>query len=72
MEEDKRKYNKLLKRYYDGCEYLEKNPENFTRYIDLLMKIKEELENLLIKIENKYGKATEKEILNGFSFEEEK
>lgn len=64
--ENKKKYNKLLQRYYNGCEYLEKNPNDFHKYINNLLNIKKELEETLIQIQKEYGKITNAEILEGF------
>lgn len=62
MEEYKLQYNKLLERYYNGCKYLETNPDEIEKYLDLLLNIKKEL-NIIIEKNN----ITDKNIiLNGF------
>lgn len=62
MESYKEEYNNLLKRYYNGCDYLEKNPQECEKYLDLLLNI---LENINIMIEE--NNITDKNIiLNGF------
>lgn len=62
----KLKYNALLKRYYNGCNYIMENSDEFFKYITNVMSFKAQLEQTLILIEKLYGKATEDEILNGF------
>ena len=65
MVEEKMKYNYILNRYYNGCNYLEENPDQFNKYINKIMDFKKELENILEKIQNKQ-KVSEEEILGGF------
>jgi len=65
VEELKMKYNYILNRYYNGCNYIEEKPEEFNKYIDKIMKFKEELETLLEKIE-RIQRISEEEILGGF------
>lgn len=64
--ENKKKYNKLLQRYYNGCKYLEENPNDFSKYINNLLDIKEKLEKTLIEIQRQCGIVTDIEILEGF------
>ena len=52
----------LLKRYYNGCKYLENNPDKFEEYLSLLLNIREKLD---ISIE-KYNIYNSDIILNGF------
>lgn len=66
MEDDKIIYNRLLKRYYNGCKYLEENPNDFSKYIDNLLDIKEKLEKTLIKIIKQNENVSDIEILEGF------
>lgn len=61
MERYKEKYNHLLRRYYDGCKYLEENPDKFEKYLDLLLNIKKELDIMIVKYN-----INENNILNGF------
>lgn len=61
----KEKYNKLLKRYINGCEYLKNNPEKQEKYLVELIKILDEMNRILKEIE-KEEKITEKEMLIGF------
>lgn len=65
MEKLKKQYNYLLNRYYNGCNYIEENPDQFNKYINKIMDFKEELENILEKIQNEQ-KVSEEEILGGF------
>lgn len=65
VEELKRQYNKILKRYYNGCNYVIENPEELEKYIKNIMEFKEELERIITKIE-KMGKASKEEIIGGF------
>lgn len=62
MDKLKQTYNKLLQRYYNGCNYIEEHIEEVDKYLpavqDLLNKINEILE--------KIPDTTEEEILNGF------
>lgn len=62
MELYKSKYNKLLKRYYNGCKYLSENLNECDKYLPLLLQI---LDNInIIILENN---ITDTEIiLNGF------
>lgn len=62
MEEYKQEYNKLLKRYYNGCEYLKNNPNEFDFYFDGLLKILDKL----VEIVGNHTEMTNEEILNGF------
>lgn len=62
-------YNYNLRRYYNGCNYLEKHPEEFDKYIDELNGIKENLEILINEI-MKQENVNEKEILGGFVVEQ--
>lgn len=66
LEELKKKYNHYLNRYYNGCNYVIKYPETFDKYIDEIMKIKDEVEFYLEQI-MQFEKVTEQEILNGFT-----
>lgn len=61
-------YNYNLNRYYNGCNYLENNPEKFDKYIEELTSIKENLEILVSEI-MKQQEVTEDEILGGFALE---
>ena len=61
----KQKYNYILNRYYNGCNYVEAYPEEFNKYIDKVMQFKTELEKL-IKIIEKKQRISEEEILGGF------
>ena len=65
IQELKMQYNYLLNRYYNGCNYVEVNPDQFNKYIEKIMDFKKELEEILIEIEKQY-KVTEDEILGGF------
>lgn len=62
MEEYKQEYNKLLTRYYKGCEYLKNNPHRFNEYFSELLKIL----NNINEINKKHPEMTKDEISNGF------
>ena len=65
VEELKMKYNYLLNRYYNGCNYIEEHPEQFDKYFDKIMEFKNEIEKILDEIQ-KVEKVSEEEILGGF------
>lgn len=58
----KNTYNKILQRYYNGCNYISEHLEEVDKYLPIV----EELLNKLNKILEKIPEATEEEILNGF------
>lgn len=62
MEGYKQEYNKLLTRYYKGCEYLKNNPHRFNEYFTELLKILDNI-NKITKI---HPEMTQEELLNGF------
>ena len=62
MEDYKIKYNKLLERYYNGCNYLNNNIGKYDKYIPLLLDILNDMN----KIINENPSMTNDEILNGF------
>lgn len=62
MEKLKQTYNKLLQRYYNGCNYIEKHLEEADKYLPKVLEILNKINKILEKIPN----ATEEEILNGF------
>ena len=59
------KYNYVLNRYYNGCNYIEANPDQFNKYIDRVINFKTQLDEILTEIEKKQI-VTENEILGGF------
>ena len=65
VEELKIKYNYILNRYYNGCNYVESHPEEFEKYIEKIIEFKSELDDLIKQIEGKQ-KISEEEILGGF------
>lgn len=65
VEELKMKYNYLLNRYYNGCNYIEEHPEQFDKYFDKIMEFKNEIEKILDEIQ-KTEKVSEEDILGGF------
>lgn len=65
VEELKMKYNYILNRYYNGCNYIEAHPDEFEDYINIVMGFKEQLEELLAKIES-IQLVSEDDILGGF------
>lgn len=62
MEKLKEKYNYNLKKYYAGCKYIEKNPNEFDKYINVVLGFLNNINSLLEQIPG----ATKKEILEGF------
>lgn len=58
----KKAYNKVLKRFYNGCNYIEEHPEETDKYYPKIL----ELKNTMDKILEKLPKVTKEEILNGF------
>lgn len=63
MEKLKQEYNKTLKRYYNGCNYIEEHIEEVDKYLPTI----EELLNKLNLIIKRIPGITEEEILNGFT-----
>ncbi|MBQ3413971.1 MAG: hypothetical protein IJH39_01190 [Clostridia bacterium] len=61
MQNIKELYNKTLKRYYDGCNYLMEHPEEWNKYEKAVLSLLDKLNKILDLIP-----ATEEEILNGF------
>lgn len=61
MQKIKELYNKILQRYYNGCNYIEEHIEEVDKYLPEVMKLLNTLNQILKKIP-----ATEEEILNGF------
>lgn len=61
MEKLKQTYNKLLQRYYNGCNYIEENIKEADKYLPEVLKLLDTLNQILKRIP-----ATEEEILNGF------
>jgi hypothetical protein len=61
MQKIKELYNKILQRYYNGCNYIEEHIEEVDKYLPEVMKLLDTLNQILKKIP-----ATEEEILNGF------
>lgn len=61
MQKLKQEYNTILKRYYNGCEYLMNNPNEWDKYESIVLKLLDRLNAILNMIP-----ATEEEILNGF------
>lgn len=55
-------YNKILQRYYNGCNYIEEHLEEVDKYLPKVLELLDKLNKILEKIPN----ATEGEILNGF------
>lgn len=58
----KRAYNKVLTRFYNGCNYIEEHPEEAEKYCPKVLELKNTIDKILEKLPN----ATEEEILNGF------
>lgn len=64
MQELKQEYNKTLKRYCNGCDYLFNNPNEWDKYLPIVMQLLDRLNAILLVVP-----ATEKEILEGFEIE---
>lgn len=62
MEEYKEEYNKLLTRYNNGCTYLETHRNEHNKYINNLLNIQSQLNNII----EQHPEMTEEEILKGF------
>lgn len=58
----KKAYNKVLKRFYNGCNYIEEHPEETEKYYPKVLELKSTIDKILEKLPN----STEEEILNGF------
>lgn len=58
----KETYNKILKRYYNGCNYIEEHIEEIDNYLPVVKELLNRINKILEKIPN----VTEEEILNGF------
>ena len=63
MEKLKQEYNKTLKRYYNGCNYIEEHIEEVDKYLPTI----EELLNKLNLIIKRIPGITEEDTLNGFT-----
>lgn len=61
MQKLKEIYNKTLQRYYNGCNYLMENPNEWNKYEKSVLSLLNTLNKILEKVP-----ATEEEILNGF------
>lgn len=61
MQKLKEIYNKTLQRYYNGCNYLMENPNEWDKYEKSVLSLLNTLNKILEKVP-----ATEEEILNGF------
>lgn len=57
----KQTYNKLLQRYYNGCNYIEEHVEEADKYLPKVLELLNKINKILERIP-----ATEEEILNGF------
>ncbi len=58
----KQEYNKMLIRYYNGCNYIETHMDECDKYLPEVQKLLNRLNSILKQI----PEAKEEEILNGF------
>ena len=65
LKQIKWEYNNILNRYYNGCNYLIDNPDEFDKYINIITELKNKIDELL-NIIMKQQRVTEDEILGGF------
>lgn len=66
MEEKKIEYNKILQRYYNGCNYISEHLEEAEEYVPVVKKFIKKLDEIIKEI----GDMTEKEKLEGFNIEQ--
>ena len=66
LKQIKWEYNNILNRYYNGCNYLIDNPDEFDKYINIITELKNKIDELL-NIIMKQQRVTEDEILGGFT-----
>lgn len=62
MKSYKQEYNALLKRYYNGCNYISNHLEESKKLMPELLKILDKMNIILAE----HPSASEEEILNGF------
>lgn len=62
MESYKEEYNTLLKRYYNGCNYISKHLEESEKLIPELLKILKKMNIILAE----HPADNDEEVLNGF------
>ena len=62
MNKLKQTYNKLLQRYYNGCNYLDEHPDEEEKYEPAVLGILDKMNKILDRIPN----VTEEEGLYGF------
>ncbi len=58
-------YNSTLKRYYNGCNYIEEHPKEAQKYLPIILKLLNKINELLRQIQKKQT-ISEQEILGGF------
>lgn len=69
LEELMKDYNHYLQRYYNGCDYLSKNPIETDKWLPELLKILN-IANETLKEIKKHRELTDDEILYGFKIKE--
>lgn len=57
----KEEYNKILQRYYNGCNYIEQHIEEVDKYLPEVKRLLDRLNQILEEVP-----ATDEEILEGF------
>lgn len=71
LEELMKDYNHYLKRYYNGCDYCSKKPEETDKWLPELHKIMD-IANETLKEIKKHREISDEEILQGFKIKEKR
>lgn len=62
MNDLKEEYNTTLRRYYSGCLYIEKHPNEINKYLPAVLDLLNKLNTMIAQL----GDLSEEEILGGF------